>query len=125
MPTDVQRLQLTARKAALQVPFVLVFSANGIVLQHGLPAWVADTDIEAILSALNSRLALALPVDLAEQRVPWRNQSPPFTIDAVWREQLLTGWADVQVTQSFAGAISAFKAADAGARPWMRPAEGG
>ncbi len=67
---------------------------------------------------------LPVTVDLTEQRVTWGNQSAPFTIDAVWREQLLNGWDDVQVTQSFAGAISTFKTADAAARPWMRPAKG-
>lgn len=98
-----------------------IFSANAV--KNGLlAAVVADADIEVILAALEAKPDLPVTIDLTEQRVTWGNQSAPFSIDPAWREQLLNGWDDVQVTQSFAGAIEAFKAADATARPWMRPA---
>lgn len=110
-------------RAVLAPSYGDIFAANA-VKNSLLAAVVADTDIEAILSALQAKPDLPVTVDLTEQRVTWGNQSAPFTIDAVWREQLLNGWDDVQVTQSFAGAISTFKTADAVARPWMRPAKG-
>ena len=43
-----------------------------------------------------------------------------LTIDPAWREQLLNGWDDLQVTRARAEAIEAFKLLDAAARPWAR-----
>lgn len=107
-------------RAVLAPSYGDIFSANAV--KNGLlAAIVAEADIEAILAALDTKPDLPVTVDLAEQRVTWGNQSAPLGIDPVWREQLLNGWDDVQVTQSFATAIEAFKSADAAARPWMRP----
>lgn len=108
-------------RAVLAPSYGDIFAANAV--KNGLlAAVVAEPDIEAILSTLEAKPDLPVTVDLVEQRITWGNNAAPFTIDAVWREQLLNGWDDVQVTQSFAEAIAAFKKADASARPWMRPA---
>lgn len=108
-------------RAVLAPSYGDIFAANAV--KNGLlAAVVAEPDIEAILAALEAKPDLPVTVDLVEQHVTWGNRSAPFTIDPVWREQLLNGWDDVQVTQSFADAIAAFKKADATARPWMRPA---
>lgn len=107
-------------RAVLAPSYGDIFAANAV--KNGLlAAIVAEADIEAILSALAAKPDLPMTVDLETQRVTWGNQSATFTIDPAWREQLLNGWDDVQVTQSFAGAIEAFKRTDAAARPWMRP----
>lgn len=97
-----------------------IFAANSV--KNGLlAAVVAEADIEAILAALEAKPDLPVTVDLVDLRITWGNQTASFTIDPVWRDQLLNGWDDVQVTQSFADAITAFKKNDATTRPWMRP----
>ncbi len=97
-----------------------IFAANSV--KNGLlAAVVAEADIEAILAALEAKPDLPVTVDLVDLRITWGNQTASFTIDPVWRDQLLNGWDDVQVTQSFADAITAFKKTDATTRPWMRP----
>lgn len=107
-------------RAVLAPSYGDIFAANAV--KNGLlAAVVAESDIEAILAALEAKPDLPVTVDLVEQRVTWGNQSASFTIDPVWREQLLNGWDDVQMTQSFADAIAAFKKADGSARPWARP----
>jgi 3-isopropylmalate/(R)-2-methylmalate dehydratase small subunit len=40
----------------------------------------------------------------------------------VSRNQLLNGWDDVDLTDSYATRIATFKAADRERRPWARPA---
>lgn len=109
-------------RAVLAPSYGDIFAANSV--KNGLLAAIVDESVaEAILAALEAKPDLPVTVDLAEQRVTWANQVAPITIDPIWREQLLNGWDDVQVTQSFAGAIERFKTSDAAARPWMRPAQ--
>jgi 3-isopropylmalate dehydratase small subunit len=44
-----------------------------------------------------------------------------FAIDPVSRNQLLSGWDDVDLTESYRAAITAFKARDRQNRPWVTP----
>lgn len=107
-------------RAVLAPSFGDIFAANAV--KNGLLAAVmAEADIEALLAALEAKPDLPVTVDLIGQRVAWGNHTATLVIDATAREQLLNGWDDVQVTQSFTADISAFKTRDGAARPWMRP----
>jgi 3-isopropylmalate/(R)-2-methylmalate dehydratase small subunit len=44
-----------------------------------------------------------------------------FTIDPDNRNQLLNGWDDVDLTESYRAAIASFKGRDRKARPWATP----
>jgi 3-isopropylmalate/(R)-2-methylmalate dehydratase small subunit len=44
-------------------------------------------------------------------------------IDPTSRNQLLNGWDDVDLTESYRGQIAAFKAKDRTIRPWAAPAK--
>jgi len=100
-----------------------IFASNAV--KNGLlPAVLDEADIEDLLAALTTQPELVVTVDLAEQMVSWGNRAVTFTIDPVWREQLLNGWDDIDVTRSFADAIARFQKADAETRPWARPAAG-
>jgi 3-isopropylmalate/(R)-2-methylmalate dehydratase small subunit len=110
-------------RAVLAPSFGDIFASNAV--KNGLlPAIIDDTTVDDLLNAIEARPDLPVTVDLTSQTVSWGNRTAPFAIDPVWRDQLLNGWDDVQVTQSFAAAIAAFKIADAVRRPWMRPAKG-
>lgn len=85
---------------------------NGVV-----PATVSETDAEALLAAAD----LPVTVDLEAGRITAGNLVVDFTIDPVWRTQLLKGWDDIDLTLAENDAISAFVARDAVARPWAAP----
>ena len=64
---------------------------------------------------------MPVTVDLEQQTISRGNRSFPFTIDPVSRNQLLNGWDDVDLTDSFRERIATFTAADRGRRPWAQP----
>jgi 3-isopropylmalate/(R)-2-methylmalate dehydratase small subunit len=108
-------------RVVLAPTFGDIFASNSV--KNGLlPAVLDEADIEDLLAALTAQPALAVSVDLAEQMVSWGNRAVTFAIDPVWREQLLNGWDDIDVTRSFASEIGRFREADAADRPWARPA---
>ncbi|CAN7494455.1 3-isopropylmalate dehydratase small subunit [Bosea sp. LjRoot9] len=107
-------------RVVLAPTFGDIFASNAV--KNGLlPAVLDEADIEDLLAALTATPDLPVSVDLAEQTVAWGNRAVTFAIDPVWREQLLNGWDDIDVTRSFAGEIARFKSADAVARVWARP----
>ena len=97
-----------------------IFSSSAI--KNGLlPALVEETDAEALLAALESGQVGELTVDLATQTIRGGPATISFAIDPVWKQQLLNGWDDIDLTLNEAPAISAFFARDALARPWAAP----
>ncbi len=96
-----------------------IFASNAV--NNGLlPAKVSEADGEALLAALEGAV-VEMRVDLEAQMVRVGNLSVPFEVDPVWRTKLLNGWDDIDLTDSYASAITAFVAADGGQRPWMAP----
>jgi 3-isopropylmalate/(R)-2-methylmalate dehydratase small subunit len=57
------------------------------------------------------------------QTVSGKGISFKFMIDPTSRNQLLNGWDDVDLTESYRGQIAAFKAKDRTIRPWAAPAK--
>lgn len=97
-----------------------IFSSNAI--KNGLlPAIVSEADADALLANASIVAGGALRVDLAEQTIVAGNLVVPFTVRTDWKQRLLNGWDDVDLTKSFARDIAAFVAADATLRPWARP----
>lgn len=108
-------------RVVLAPTFGDIFASNAV--KNGLlPAALDEAAIEELLAAVTVTPDLPVTVDLAGQTVSWGNRSLDFAIDPVWREQLLNGWDDIDVTRSFAGEIARFRKTDAGQRPWARPA---
>jgi len=98
-----------------------IFASNAV--KNGLlPAVLDEATIEDLLAALLATPDLVVSVDLATLTLAWGNRSAAFAIDPVWREQLLNGWDDIDVTRSFTAAIDDFRRRDTEARPWARPA---
>lgn len=108
-------------RVVLAPTFGDIFASNAV--KNGLlPAVLDESDVEDLLAALEATPDLRVGVDLEAQAVVWGNRSVGFQIDPVWREQLLNGWDDIDVTRSFAADIARFETADAARRPWARPA---
>ena len=60
-------------------------------------------------------------VDLEGQTISGSGITFAFTIDPISRNQLLNGWDDVDLTESYREQIAAFKAKDTTIRPWAVP----
>jgi len=108
-------------RVVLAPTFGDIFASNAV--KNGLlPAVLDEAAIEELLAAVEAMPELVVTVDLAAQSVSWGNRALSFSIDPVWREQLLNGWDDIDVTRSFAAEVTRFREADVAARPWAWPA---
>jgi 3-isopropylmalate/(R)-2-methylmalate dehydratase small subunit len=100
-----------------------IFASNAI--KNGLlPAQISEVDSERLLNADELVGHRPMTIDLTAQTITVGNLVVPFTIDPVWKKQLLNGWDDIDMTRSEAGAIARFSAADEKRRPWMKPVGG-
>lgn len=93
-----------------------IFAGNAV--NNGLlPATVTEEDAERLLVALGAGLD-HLAVDLEAQTITEAGEPIRFEIDPVFREKLLNGWDDLDLTLARKDEIAAFAAADAERRPW-------
>jgi len=97
-----------------------IFAQNAV--KNGLlTAIVAEPEIGQIANAVSANPAQEITVDLEYLTITCGNASWAFVVDPVSRNQLLNGWDDIDMTDSYREPIAAFKAKDATARPWARP----
>jgi 3-isopropylmalate/(R)-2-methylmalate dehydratase small subunit len=93
-----------------------IFASNAV--KNGVvPARVTEADGERLIAALVARVR----VDVAAGRVVCGDIDVAFALDEVWREQLVNGWDDVDLTRARADDLARFRERDATARPWARP----
>ena len=97
-----------------------IFSQNAV--KNGLLTAVApEADIEKLAAIVREEPSQPVTVDLERQTVSGNGVSFAFMIDAISRNQLLNGWDDVDLTESYRERIAAFKAEDKTIRPWATP----
>lgn len=97
-----------------------IFASNAV--KNGLlPAVIGEAEAEDLLAVLTTRPDCQVLVDLKGCTLSWDNRAVSLHIDPVWREQLLNGWDDIDVTRSFSKEITQFKTATDLERPWMKP----
>lgn len=100
-----------------------IFSSNSV--KNGLlPARVDEDATRLLTSALESAVDI-LAVDLPSQTIRCDQTTIDFTIEPIWKEQLLNGWDDIDLTLREAAAIGAFRARDERDRPWATPFRSG
>jgi 3-isopropylmalate/(R)-2-methylmalate dehydratase small subunit len=99
-----------------------IFSQNA-VKNRLLTAVAAEADIEKLATLVRERPSQPITVDLDKQTVDGNGISFAFTIDPVSRNQLLNGWDDVDLTESYRAQIASFKSKDKTLRPWATPTE--
>jgi 3-isopropylmalate/(R)-2-methylmalate dehydratase small subunit len=93
-----------------------IFASNAV--NNGLlPAVVQEADAEDILKTVQDG-APTLTIDLENSHIESATNRWPFSIDPVWREKLLQGWDDLDLTRSHQTAIDAFVAAYKEESPW-------
>jgi 3-isopropylmalate/(R)-2-methylmalate dehydratase small subunit len=97
-----------------------IFAENAV--KNGLLAAIlSESQIVELSGAISAEPARLLTVDLGQQTVICGNRTFDFSIHPVSRNQLLNGWDDVDLTESYKDRIAAFNAADRTRRPWARP----
>jgi 3-isopropylmalate/(R)-2-methylmalate dehydratase small subunit len=107
-------------RAVIAPSFGDIFAGNAV--NNGLlPARVTEDEAEAMLAALAVE-PRELEIDLAEGTILGRACLMRFALDPVWRQKLIMGWDDIDLTRAQAPAIAAFAARDREARPWAVPA---
>ena len=104
-------------RAIVASSFGDIFASNA-VKNAVLPARVTEEDAETLLASCEID---ALAIDLPNQTITAGATRFGFSIDPVWKRQLINGWDDVDLTLSEAPAFGAFRNRDADARPWAQP----
>lgn len=94
-----------------------IFAQNAV--KNGLlAAIVPEEQVAEIAKAAESDQVV---VDLQRQTIDCGGRSWSFSIDPVSRNQLLNGWDDVDLTESYRAQIADFKTRDKQSRPWATP----
>ena len=97
-----------------------IFAQNAV--KNGLlTAVLPEADVAELGTAIAADPDMPVTVDLQEQTIARGNRNFSFSIDPVSRNQLLNGWDDVDLTDSYGARIAAFKVDDRERRPWARP----
>jgi 3-isopropylmalate/(R)-2-methylmalate dehydratase small subunit len=97
-----------------------IFAHNAV--KNGLlTAPLSEAEIAELGAAVAASPEIPVSVDLERQSISHGSRSYSFTIEAVSRSQLLNGWDDIDLTESYRGRITKFNAEDRLRRPWARP----
>ncbi|MEM6547961.1 MAG: 3-isopropylmalate dehydratase small subunit [Pseudomonadota bacterium] len=107
-------------RAVLAPSFGDIFAGNAV--NNGLlPGLVDAEEVETLIAVAPARIT----VDLAAGTLT-TDREIAFTLDPAWREKLINGWDDIDLTGQHAEAIAAHRAAQQADRPWLwPPAEAG
>jgi 3-isopropylmalate/(R)-2-methylmalate dehydratase small subunit len=98
-----------------------IFAQNAV--KNGLlTAVLPEDDIAKFAALVASDPEQQIMVDLKQQTISCADVGVTFTIDPVSRNQLLNGWDDVDLTDSYRATIASFKALDRQRRRWAVPA---
>ena len=98
-----------------------IFAQNAV--KNGLlTAVVSEAEVAELAASVAANPERPITVDLEAQTITCGNSSYAFAIDPVSRNQLLNGWDDVDLTESYHEQISAFRDEDCARRPWAAPA---
>ncbi|MGE0060720.1 MAG: 3-isopropylmalate dehydratase small subunit [Xanthobacteraceae bacterium] len=98
-----------------------IFAQNAV--KNGLlTAALTEDAIAELGAAVSTDPAQQIVVDLERQTIACGERTYSFAIDPVSRNQLLNGWDDVDLTESYRDRIATFKAASRQRRPWATPA---
>jgi 3-isopropylmalate/(R)-2-methylmalate dehydratase small subunit len=97
-----------------------IFSQNAV--KNGLlPATLGDAEAAELTDLVKSDSERLVTIDLDQQTIICDHRSYKFAIDPVSRNQLINGWDDVDLTESYRDKILAFRTTDRMRRPWAEP----
>lgn len=96
-----------------------IFASNAV--NNGLlPARVGDQHIEDLIAHLGPEEAV-VQIDLSQGTLRIGELSAQFDLDPVWREKLINGWDDIDLTRHHDTAIASYRAKHSDIRSWAFP----
>jgi 3-isopropylmalate/(R)-2-methylmalate dehydratase small subunit len=98
---------------------VIAPSFGDIFAQNAVKNGLAE--IAELAAAISADPEQTIDVDLERQTISSGTWNCTFMIDPISRNQLLNGWDDVDLTDSYREQVTAFRAKDKAARPWVAP----
>jgi 3-isopropylmalate/(R)-2-methylmalate dehydratase small subunit len=99
-----------------------IFAQNAV--KNGLlTATVSEADVVDMAATISANPQLPITIDLERKTIVCGNRIHVFEIDPVSRNQLLNGWDDVDLTESYNDRIAEFSAEYRARRPWVVPAK--
>ena len=105
-------------RCVIAASFGDIFAQNSV--KNGLlPATVSAADVAELTDMLKRNPEFAVTVDLETQTIACGNHSFGFSIAPSWREQLLNGWDEIDLTRSHQAKIDAFRQQRREAAPWV------
>jgi 3-isopropylmalate/(R)-2-methylmalate dehydratase small subunit len=97
-----------------------IFAQNAV--KNGLlTAVVPESEAAELAAAIAAEPDQSVSVDLERQTISRGNRSYSFAVDPVSRNQLLNGWDDIDLTESYREQIRAFTNKYQDLRPWALP----
>ncbi|MGB6349517.1 MAG: 3-isopropylmalate dehydratase small subunit [Pseudolabrys sp.] len=97
-----------------------IFAQNAV--KNGLlTAVVSEAEVAELAAAISANPAQDVTIDLEQQTIDCADRKFTFSVDPISRNQLLNGWDDIDLTDSYREAIAAFRAKDKTIRPWATP----
>lgn len=97
-----------------------IFAQNAV--KNGLlTAVLGDTEVAELCDAVMADPERAITIDLEQQTISSGNRTYTFAIDPIGRNQLMNGWDDIDLTESYRDRILAYKTDHQTRRPWARP----
>jgi 3-isopropylmalate/(R)-2-methylmalate dehydratase small subunit len=110
-------------RAVIAPSFGDIFAANAV--NNGLlPARVSEAEADALILRLEAERARAR-IDLEARTLEIGVARVAFALDETWRQKLINGWDDIDLTRHHAEAIAAFREARVKRHPWVLPQTGG
>ena len=107
-------------RCVIATSFGDIFAQNSV--KNGLlPATVSAADLAELTDMLKRNPDFSVTVDLEAQTIACGNFSFSFSIALSWREQLLNGWDEIDLTRSFQSQIERFWQRRRDAEPWVVP----
>ncbi|ABD56677.1 3-isopropylmalate dehydratase small subunit [Jannaschia sp. CCS1] len=106
-------------RAVLAPSFGDIFASNAV--NNGLlPARITASDCDALIADMAGEGAEGR-IDLAQSTARIGTRDIAFDLDPAWREKLINGWDDIDLTGQHAEAIAAFRDTHMRHRPWALP----
>ena len=98
-----------------------IFAQNAV--KNGLlTAVVSDADLTGMAAIVLANAERPVVVDLDGKTIACGDRTYAFEIDPVSRNQLLNGWDDVDLTESYRDRIVKFSTEHRALKPWVVPA---
>ena len=108
-------------RAVIAPSFGDIFASNAV--NNGLlPARADAAVVDELIGHLAGETADAR-VDLEDKTAEIGGVRIRFDLDEVWREKLMNGWDDIDLTRQHRPAIATYRRRRAEAQPWAFPAE--